>query len=123
MKDKELIMLVQGSNLPIIITFDDDPNTFQDISVAIYERTESSSNPILLWNKENVLIDEYDVICPIDQTDLMSPKLVIEEDLNVAIEIKWLGEDDTVYNNETVYDYISHRKDSTILGTSVVEET
>lgn len=109
-------MLVQGSNLPIILTFDEDASTFQDLSVIVYPRESTSDNPILSWGIDDVTIDEYEVICPIAQADLMSPKLTITEDLNVAIEIKWLGANDTVYNNGVVYDYISYRKDTTILG-------
>ena len=109
-------MLVQGSNLPIILTFDEDASTFQDLSVKVYERTGTADNPILSWGMNDVTIDEQEVICPIAQADLMSPNLVLTEDLNVAIEIKWLGETDTVYNSALIYDYISYRKDTTILG-------
>ena len=109
-------MLVQGSNLPIVLTFDEDPSTFQDISVIVYPRGSTTANAILSWGLQDVTIAGYDVICPIAQTDLMSPNLVITEDLNVAMEIKWLREDDSIENNVTVYDYISYRKDTTILG-------
>lgn len=109
-------MLVQGSNLPILLTFDEDASTFQDLSVKVYPRESTSDNPILSWGINDVTINEHEVICPIAQSDLMSPNLTITEDLNVAIEIKWLGETDTVYNNAVVYDYISYRKDSTVLG-------
>lgn len=109
-------MLVQGSNLPIILTFDEDASTFQDLSVIVYPRSETTASAILSWGIDDVVIDGQEVICPIEQSDLMPPNLVISEDLNVAIEIKWLGENDTIYNSALIYDYISYRKDTTILG-------
>ena len=113
-------MFVQGSNLPIVLTFDEDASTFQDLSVIVYPRNETTASAILSWGIDDVVIDGQEVICPIEQSDLMPPNLVITEDKNVAIEIKWMGEDDAVYNNVIVYDYISYRKDNTVLGTSNV---
>ena len=110
-------MLVQGSNLPILLTFDEDASTFQDLSVKVYPRESTSDNPILSWGINDIeKFDEYEVHCPIAQSDLLPPNLTITADLNVAIEVKWLGENDTVYNIATAYDYISHRRDTTILG-------
>lgn len=116
-------MLVQGSNLPILITFEeDDPSTFQDLSVIVYPRGSTSSSAILSWGINDVEIDGNEVLCPIDQEDLMPPNYTITEDTNISIEIKWLGEDDNVYNVAIVHDYIAYRKDTTVLGDSEESE-
>lgn len=109
-------MLICGTNLPIILTFDEEANTLQDLSVIIYPRGATSEQAIKSWRLQNCFIDGKDVICPINQSDLMADKLGITEDLNIGIEIKWLGENDTVYNNIIVWDYISYRKDTSVLS-------
>lgn len=106
-------MIVQGTNLPIIITFDEDASTFQSLSVIL--RPRDSVTAIKTWNLSSVEIAGPEVQCPIEQEDLFAPNLNITEDLNVAIEIKWMNATDTVENAAIFYDYISFRADNTIL--------
>lgn len=106
-------MIVRGTNLPIIITFDEDASTFQSLSVIL--RPRDSTTAIKTWNLSSVEVEGSEVRCPIEQGDLFAPNLSITEDLNVAIEIKWMNATDAVENAVIFYDYISFRADTTIL--------
>ena len=108
-------MLVQGSNCPIVLQFDDDPSTFLDMSVLIYPRGSDKSRTILSWGIEDVVIDGNNVILPISQSDLLPPNLTISEDTNIAMEVKWLDSEEGTEHSQIIYDFISHREDSTIM--------
>lgn len=106
-------MIVRGTNLPIILTFDDDASTFQDISVMLYPRNSSSDDAIKLWDIADLVINENEVQCPLEQSDTLN--LDMTEDMNVTVEIKWMTAENNVEHSALYHTYIAYRKDTTEL--------
>lgn len=77
-------MIIQGTNRPIILSFQDSMEDIKDIEVCLY----GSENAFLKhWDIEDISIEDKKVICPITQY----------ESINFTpgkchIEVKWMNE-------------------------------
>lgn len=99
-------MLIQGTNAPIVIEFDDDTSSILDISVALVKDNEI----LIKWEKTNITLDGVFAYCPLSQEDTMklTPNFAV-------LEVKWTNADGEVHFAEPTLVEIVKRVDSTIL--------
>jgi len=108
-------MIVQGSNNPIIVSFDEDVSSIQDWSMSLYGEDKRGAPGDLLkhWGLDDVEIDENSVSAPLSQEETLAfPPCV------ATLEIKWLNADDLIFHSKKVRIRIDGRNDSTHLMTS-----
>lgn len=99
-------MLIQGTNAPITIEFDDDTSSILDISVAL-----AKENRILIkWGKSDVVFDGKFVYCPLEQAQTVNLPTGL-----ACLEIKWTNPDGEVHFSELNVVRIEKRLDGTIL--------
>jgi hypothetical protein len=92
-------MIYQGSNSPIVITFDEPADGLKDLSIGLYDK---SKNPLKTWNLDTVEISGNDVTCPLTQEETSAM-----EDGYVTFLVKWSdGDGDVIFaKEETIYIY------------------
>ena len=100
-------MIIQGSNQPLLIIFDDDiRENVQDLSVSLYVM----GGELKHWDMPDLIIDG----------DTATAKLTQEETASFPagachIEIKWLDLDGVTQFNKIISDQIVYRSDKRIL--------
>lgn len=99
-------MLIQGTNAPLTIEFDDSTSQILDISVAIVK-----DNKVLIgWTKEDITLDGVFAYCPLTQVGTMDLPTGLAN-----LEVKWTNQDGEVHFAELVVVRIEKRVDQTIL--------
>lgn len=99
-------MLIQGTNAPITIEFDDDTSGILDISVALTKECKV----LLDWKKDDVTFDGKFVYCPLEQEKTIHLPTGL-----ACLEIKWTNSDGEVHFAELNMVRIEKRLDQTIL--------
>lgn len=103
-------MIVQGSNTPIVLTFDTNAEKLKDISVALVK----NGKVLYQWGKVDddaeMRFDGKTVYCLLDQT--VSIKLPAGL---CQVKAKWLDEDGQIEFGKTYYETIIPWEDKTIL--------
>lgn len=99
-------MLIQGTNAPIIIEFDDVITDIIDISVIL-----AKDNKVLKkWGKADVRLEGTNCYCPLEQEDTINLPVG-----SATLEVKWTNDKGEVNFAETALVKIEKRVDSTIL--------
>lgn len=105
-------MIIQGSNLPIIIPFEEDTSDIKDLSVSLFGENKRGDANVLLkhWGKDDVVIEEGSIIAPMSEGDTLGfiPGVAV-------LEAKWLSQDDNIYPLYTSRIRICGRADQTRL--------
>ena len=78
------ILIIQGTNKPILIDFGQDMSWLKQIEVGLYVGT----NELATWDIDSVKIKEGIVECPQSQEQTVSYQTG-----NCKILVKWLGQD------------------------------
>lgn len=99
-------MLIQGTNAPITIEFDDDTSNILDISVALVKDEKILAH----WSKEEITLDGVFANCPLTQEKTMDLPTG-----NVSLEVKWTDTDGEVNFAQLVTLKVVKRVDQTIL--------
>lgn len=99
--------IIQGSNQPIIVTFDNDITDIKDLHVALF----SNHEPLKEWYMDDIIIEGNTATCPLKQAETLSFKRGA-----CTIEIKWMDEEGDVYLSEIVRSQIIRRDDIHVIG-------
>ena len=100
-------MIIQGSNQPIVITFDDDINeNAQDLKVLLY----TTSGELKSWEKADLTIAGNSAVAALTQEETLSFPVG-----SCYIEIKWLDSKGITQFNKVVQDKIVFRSDKRLL--------
>lgn len=105
-------MIIQGSNNPIVIAFDEEVSEIKDWSISLYGEDKRGAPGELLkhWGSGDLIIDGVAVFAPLTETETMSFMPCV-----ASLEIKWLSPEDSIYHSDVVRVRISGRKDQTKL--------
>lgn len=98
--------MIQGSNAPIILTFDEDASCFSDLSVLL----SHGGRKLKHWTMAELQIDGNVVTAPLTQEETMG---FLEGEC--TIEVKWLDSEGGTQFAEVVRDTIVGRRDKTLL--------
>lgn len=99
-------MLIQGTNTPVVIEFDEDTADMIDISVALVCDSVVKKR----WAKDEITLEGKFAYCPLEQEGTM--------DLPVGfanLEVKWTNREGEVNFSDVVVVKIEKRADHTIL--------
>lgn len=99
-------MIVQGSNIPIVITFSDDPTAIKDISIVLVK----NGKILKQWTKDMLTIDQNEIYCSLTQEETMVFPIG-----HCEIKLKWLDQDGMTEFSETYYDQVIEWPDRTLL--------
>lgn len=99
-------MLIQGSNAPIIIEFDEDTKNIIDLSVVLIKE----ENELKKWGKADVTLEGTNCYCPLSQADTINFTTGYG-----VLEVKWTNKKGEVNFAEIVNIKIEKRHDKTIL--------
>lgn len=104
-------MIIQGSNAPILLTFESSMDSITDFSAALVSRKLVDKTSILKhWEKADIEVNETAVALPLTQEETMEfPSGVC------SLEIKWVDEDN-VHFADVVNINVEHRADKTKLA-------
>ena len=78
-------MLIQGSNDPIVVTFDQSVANVPQLAASLWRRFNPASGPIKVWTREDMTINDDTAILPmtVEETAALSPG-------DVTLEVKGL---------------------------------
>lgn len=66
----EPVYIIQGSNDPLIITFDSDVSELPKIVVSLWiAKPGISKKPLKIWKREDVTVDGAVVYCPLTERE------------------------------------------------------
>lgn len=102
-------MIIQGSNLPIIITFDEDMSSLVDWSMSLFMENKRTKEQTLLrhWGLHDIAIDGATVSAPLTEEE------TVEFPVGVAtLEMKWLTQDETIFHSDIIRIRIAERNDT-----------
>ncbi len=74
-------MIIQGSNNPLVIFFDASVENIAQLTITIWSATGSTVRPVMMWTKDEMLIDGEKVVCMLKESatrNLVTSKLVLE---------------------------------------------
>lgn len=74
-------MIVQGSNNPLVLTFDQSVDTIPSLSVTLWSATARNTRPLMAWTNADMMINDDTVVCPMTESEtqnLVSGKMVLE---------------------------------------------
>lgn len=74
-------MIVQGSNNPLVLTFDTSVDDIPSLSVTLWSATGRLTRPLKAWTREDMMINGETVVCPLTEDDtknLVSANLILE---------------------------------------------
>ena len=104
----DAVGIPQGSNNPLVITFDEDVEV-SSIVISLWDRKSGTDEPLKVWTEEDVTIEEENVICPLSEEETAgfpAGKLLLE--------IKGLDEDGNTLFWQEITVRILHRYDKGI---------
>lgn len=99
-------MIIQGSNAPMLLIFDEDASCFSDLSVLL----SRGGRKLRHWTMEDLQIDGSVVTVPLTQEETM-----VFPEGECTIEVKWLDSEGETQFAEVVRDTIAGRRDKTLL--------
>lgn len=101
------MVIIQGSNTPITITFSDNTENFTDLHIMLTTETYVLKH----WTFDDIVREDiYTISCPLTQEET-----VAFEEGGAILEVKWM-EDDIVQFAKQVQVKIVHRYDHHIIG-------
>lgn len=103
-------MIIQGTNVPITLTFPVDVSGAKEIEISL---SEENGKELKHWNKESLTVEGNTVYCNLTQEET-----ILFPACRCRIEIKWLDEYGTSNFADVIYDRISYRADKTVMGES-----
>ena len=91
-------MIIQGSNDPIVVTFDQSVAGVPQLAASLWRRFNPASGPIKVWTREDMTINNDTAILPmtVEETAALSPG-------DVTLEVKGLDE----YNNTVFWQSVN----------------
>lgn len=102
-------MIVQGSNNPLVLTFDESVDNIPSLLVTLWSRNGMSTRPIKAWTRDDMMINGETVVCPLAESE--TANLV---SANLILEAKGLdGEGNTIFWSEYPIDL--HRRRDRII--------
>lgn len=102
-------MIVQGSNNPLILTFDVSVANIPTLLVTLWSKNGRATRPIKAWTRDDMMINGATVVCPI--TERETANLVTE---NIMLEAKGVdSEGNTIFWTEYPIE-LHHRRDRII---------
>lgn len=99
-------MLYQGTNIPLVIEFDENASNLEDICVSLFDKRK---NELKHWSKDELVFDGKYVSCAITQDE--SSDFVCGA---CTVEIKWLHDGYTKF--AVAKDYIVPFDNKCVLG-------
>ena len=99
-------MIIQGSNLPIVIEFDEEVENIPALEIGLYHGDDELKH----WSKNNLIIDGSVISAPLKQSETIN----FPAD-SVMIEIKWLDSDGITWFADTIKSRVMSRRDRTIM--------
>ena len=111
-------MIIQGSNSPIVMSFDNDASSVKDWSLALYGEDKRGRPSVFLkhWDAEDLVIDGSIVYAPLSEEETFNFMPCV-----ASLEIKWLDDDDVIYHSEVVRIRIRGRNDKTPLTVTTTD--
>lgn len=111
-------MIIQGSNSPIVMTFDSDASSVKEWSIALYGEDRHGAPSVLLkhWSAEDLTIDGSVVYAPLGEDETLEFNPCV-----ASLEIKWLDPDDNIFHSDVIRVRISGRNDKTPMTVSPIE--
>lgn len=102
-------MIIQGSNLPIVITFNEDMSSLVDWSMSLFMEDKRTKTHTLLhhWGLNDVIIDGAVISGPLTEEETMNFPVGV-----ATLEMKWLTPDDTIFHSDVIRIRISERNDT-----------
>lgn len=101
-------MIIQGTNVPITLTFPVNMDRAKEIEVSLL--TEGGQE-LKHWSRDMLSIDGCIVFCSLTQEETITFPAC-----RCRIEVKWLDEHGRVNFADVIYDRISYRADKTVMG-------
>lgn len=81
-------MIIQGSDHPLVIEFDQDVSGCTELLVTLW--AGSGSEPVARWRKSEMTVDGSTAICPLSESVTSGLKSI-----SATVEVKGLDEDGT----------------------------
>ena len=102
-------MIIQGSNLPIVITFDEDMSSLVDWSMSLFMEDKRTKEQTLLhhWGLHDITIDGVTISAPLTEEETMSFPVGV-----ATLEIKWLTQDEIIFHSDVIRIRIAGRNDT-----------
>jgi hypothetical protein len=101
------ILIIQGTNKPILIDFGQDMSWLKQIEIGLYV----SSNELTTWDINSVKIREGIVECPQTQEQTINYRTG-----NCVILVKWIGQDGYTQFAQKINDIIVEWDNKNIMG-------
>ena len=113
-------MIVQGSNLPVVVRFNRDVSDIPALEVHMFT---PDGDVLKHWSLTDVQIDRELVKAPLTQAETLA-----FEEGTFILEVKWLDADGKTHFTHRIRDKIVERNDTTLMGSEaespeVQEET
>jgi len=103
-------MIIQGTNVPITLTFPVSLERAREIEVSL---REENGGELKHWSRDSLSVDGCTVFCSLTQEET-----ILFPACRCRIEIKWLDENGISNFADVIYDRISYRADKTVMGVS-----
>ena len=104
-------MIIQGTNVPITLTFPVSVSSAKEIEISLHEE---NGKELKHWGKDSLTVEGNTVYCNLTQEET-----ILFPACRCRIEVKWLDENGTSNFADVIYDRISYRADKTVMGTAV----
>lgn len=99
-------MIIQGTNRPIVFTFEESMEDILDIEICLY----SNNQEIKHWTLGDVDIDDNRIVCPLTQAET-----VLFPAGKCTIEVKWMNSYGETLFAKNLVNTIVERYDKTIM--------
>ena len=100
-------MIIQGSNSPLVIEFDQDVSGCAQLVVTMWG--SSAEEPVKRWNKADMQVDGATVSCPLGEEETAA--LSVDA---VAVEAKGLDENGNTLFWDEMRESVKKRRDRVI---------
>ena len=113
-------MIIQGSNEPIVITFDSDVSEIREWSVSLYGEDKRGAPTVLLkhWDTADLVMDGMQAYAPLTEDETLEFHPCV-----ASLEIKWLDSDNNIWHPYVARIRISGRNDKTRISSSGTQDT
>lgn len=103
-------MIIQGTNVPITLTFPVSMEHAREIEISL---REENGDELKHWSRDTLTVRGCTVSCCLTQEET-----ILFPACRCRIEIKWLDENGISNFADVIYDRISYRADKTVMGVS-----
>lgn len=98
-------MIVQGSNNPLVLTFDTSVENVPILSITLWNAAKWKSKLLKAWTRSDVIINGDTVVCPLTESE--TANLSAE---SLVLEVKGLDDEgNTIFWAEYQLDLLSRR--------------